>query len=83
MAILITFLPSLLLSNFVFPVENMPRVFQLLTYIIPATYFIDILNGIYLRGLGMLHLWQSFLVLIGMLIVLSNIGFSLLRKEGM
>ena len=83
MAILITFLPSLLLSNFVFPVENMPRVFQLLTYIIPATYFIDILNGIYLRGLGMLHLWQSFLVLIGMLVVLSNIGFSLLRKEGM
>ena len=83
MAILITFLPSLLLSNFVFPVGNMPKIFQLLTYIIPATYFIDILNGIYLRGLGLSHLWQSFLVLVGMLIVLSNIGFSMLRKEGM
>ena len=83
MAILITFLPSLLLSNFVFPVGNMPKIFQILTYIIPATYFIDILNGIYLRGLGLSHLWQSFLVLVGMLIVLSNIGFFMLKKEGM
>jgi ABC-2 type transport system permease protein len=83
MAILITFLPSLLLSNFVFPVGNMPKIFQILTYIIPATYFIDILNGIYLRGLGLSHLWQSFLVLVGMLIVMSNIGFSILKKEGM
>ena len=83
MAILITFLPSLLLSNFVFPVENMPKIFQLLTYIIPATYFIDILNGLYLRSLGLDHLWPSYLVLLGMLMVLSNIGFAMLKKEGM
>jgi ABC-2 type transport system permease protein len=83
MAILITFLPSLLLSNFVFPVGNMPKIFQLLTYIIPATYFIDILNGLYLRGLGLVHLWPSYLILVGMLIVLSYAGFALLRKEGM
>jgi ABC-2 type transport system permease protein len=80
---LITFLPSFLLSNFVFPVSNMPKIFQILTYIIPATYFIDILNGIYLRGLGLAHLWPSYLVLVGMLIALSNIGFALLKKEGM
>jgi ABC-2 type transport system permease protein len=66
MAILITFLPSLLLSNFVFPVGNMPKIFQMLTYIIPATYFIDILNGLYLRGLGLAHLWQSYLILLVM-----------------
>jgi len=83
MAILITFLPSFLLSNFVFPVGNMPKIFQILTYIIPATYFIDILNGIYLRGLGLAHLWPSYLVLVGMLIAMSNIGFALLKKEGM
>jgi len=82
-AILVTFLPSMLLSNFVFPVENMPKVFQLLTYIVPATYFIDILNGLYLRGLGLDHLWPSYLVLVGMLVVLSNIGFAILKKEGM
>ncbi len=83
MAILITFLPSLLLSNFVFPVENMPKIFQMLTYIVPATYFIDILNGLYLRSLGLDHLWPSYLVLLGMLMVLSNIGFAMLKKEGM
>jgi len=83
MAILITFLPSLLLSNFVFPVENMPKIFQMLTYIVPATYFIDILNGLYLRSLGLDHLWPSYLVLIGMLMVLSNISFAMLKKEGM
>ncbi|MFW6115334.1 MAG: ABC transporter permease [Thermodesulfobacteriota bacterium] len=83
MAILITFLPSLLLSNFVFPVGNMPKIFQMITYIIPATYFIDILNGLYLRGLGFAYLWPSFLVLIGMVIILSAAGFALLHKEGM
>ena len=83
MAILITFLPSLLLSNFVFPVSNMPKIFQILTYVIPATYFIDILNGIYLRSLGLAHLWPSYAVLIGMLIILGNIGFAMLRREGM
>jgi len=83
MAILITFLPSLLLSNFVFPIGNMPKIFQLLTYVIPATYFIDILNGLYLRGLGLAHLWSSYLILVVMLIILSNVSFVLLRKEGM
>lgn len=83
MAILITFLPSLLLSNFVFPVGNMPKVFQILTYVIPATYFIDILNGIYLRSLGLAHLWPSYAILVGMLIILGNIGFAMLKREGM
>ena len=82
MAILITFLPSMLLSNFVFPVENMPKLFQMLTYVIPATYFIDILNGLYLRSVGLDHLWPSYLVLVGMLMVLSSIGFVMLKKEG-
>lgn len=45
-AILVTYLPSLLLSNFVFPKENMPALLKMITYIIPATYYIDILNGL-------------------------------------
>ncbi|MDP0941713.1 ABC transporter permease, partial [Klebsiella quasipneumoniae] len=46
-AILITYLPSVLLSNFVFPIVNMPKVLQVITYIVPARYYIDILGGIY------------------------------------
>ena len=58
-AVLITYLPSLLLSNFVFPVVNMPKVLQLLTPFVPATYYINILSGIYLKNLGFAHLWPS------------------------
>ncbi|HOC59985.1 MAG TPA: ABC transporter permease [Smithellaceae bacterium] len=82
-AILTTYLPSLLLSNFVFPVMNMPQVLQWLTYAIPATYFIDILGGIYLRNSGFAYLWPSMAVLAFMLMILSAANFILLKKEGL
>ncbi len=82
-AILLTYLPSLLLSNFVFPIINMPKPLQVLTYIVPATYYIEILNGLYLRNLGLLHLWPSFAVLMVMFLVLAVLNCLLLRKEGL
>lgn len=83
LAVLITYLPSLLLSNFVFPVVNMPKVLQLVTYIVPATYYIDILNGLYLRNLGLTHLWPSYMVLAAMFVILSVMNILALKKEGM
>jgi ABC-2 type transport system permease protein len=83
MAILLTFLPSLLLSDFVFPVGNMPKVLQMVSYIVPATYFIDVLNGLYLRNLGLTHLWPSYLVLGGMFVALSTMAFAMLKREGL
>ena len=83
LAVLITYLPSLLLSNFVFPVVNMPKVLQLVTYIVPATYYIDILNGLYLRNLGLTHLWPSYMVLAAMFVILTVMNLLALRKEGM
>ena len=83
LAVMITYLPSLLLSDFVFPLENMPKVLQAVTRIIPATYYIDILNGLYLRGLGIDYLWQSFAVLALMLVVLAGANVVKLRKEGL
>ncbi len=82
-AVLITYLPSLLLSNFVFPVENMPGVLQMVTRIVPATYFIDILNGLYLRDLGLSTLWPSYLVLTIMFGALSILNLMVLKKEGL
>jgi ABC-2 type transport system permease protein len=82
-AILTTYLPSILLSNFVFPVINMPPFLQGLTLIVPATYFIDILGGIYLRNLGLAYLWPSMLVLAFMFTVLTAVNFILLKKEGL
>ena len=82
-AVLITYLPSLLLSDFVFPVVNMPTVLQLITYAVPATYFIDILNGLYLRNLGLTNLWTSYLILAVMFMVLSVTNLVLMKREGM
>jgi ABC-2 type transport system permease protein len=82
-AILTTYLPSLLLSNFVFPVINMPKFLQILTMVVPARYFIDILSGIYLRNLGIAYLWPSMLVLFLMFVLLTFFNFRLLKKEGL
>jgi ABC-2 type transport system permease protein len=57
MAIITGFMPTLLLSGFVFAIENMPVPLQILTYIFPARYFIAILRGIYLKGIGLDILW--------------------------
>jgi len=83
MAIMITYLPSLLLSDFVFPRENMPVVLKLISRIVPATYFIDILNGLYLRNLGLVQLWPSYLVLTAMFGLLAMLNIALLKKEGL
>jgi ABC-2 type transport system permease protein len=83
MAILLTYLPSLLLSNFVFPVVNMPKVLQLVTYVVPATYYVNILSGLYLRNLGLAHLWPSYLVMVFMFAVLAILNYVLLKKEGL
>jgi len=52
-ALLGTFLPSFILSGFVFPIANMPSVIQAFSYIVPARYYITILRGIYLKGVGL------------------------------
>ena len=83
MAVMITYLPSVLLSNFVFPIVNMPNVLQLITYIVPARYYIDILGGIYLRNTGFAYLWPSMLVLALMFSVLTTANYILLKKEGL
>jgi ABC-2 type transport system permease protein len=50
---------------------------------VPATYYIDILNGLYLRNLSFLQLWPSFLVLVVMAALLSSLNLRALKKEGL
>ncbi len=52
MAMVLTFVPSFLLSGFVFPIANMPAVIRAITYLVPARYFIALLKAIYLKGVG-------------------------------
>jgi len=82
-AILVTYLPSLLLSDFVFPIAHMPKVLQAITYLVPARYFIDILNGLYLRGLGFNGLWFNYLILTLMVLLLTSLNLFTLKREGL
>jgi ABC-2 type transport system permease protein len=50
MALLTTFLPSFLLSGFIFSIPNMPRLLQFLTLAVPARYFVKVLKGLFLKG---------------------------------
>lgn len=83
MAILITYLPSLMLSDFVFPIVNMPKALQAVTIVVPARYFIDILNGLYLRNIGWSILWPDYAVLSVMFFFLTLLTLIKLKKEGM
>lgn len=63
-------MPSMLLSGFIFPLVSMPKVLQVIGSIIPATYFIEILKGVMLRGVGLnLVLWEV-AILVGMTVFL-------------
>jgi ABC-2 type transport system permease protein len=53
----LTILPSIFFSGYIFPRETMPKFFYVLSYFVPATYFIDITRGVILRGAGWAHLW--------------------------
>src|SRR6266478_3447562 len=60
----LTFLPSIYLSGLLFPIEGMPAGAQYLSAIIPLTYFLKIVRGIVLKGVGLEYLWPSFLPLV-------------------
>ncbi|HRX46373.1 MAG TPA: ABC transporter permease [Spirochaetota bacterium] len=57
------FIPSIILSGFIFPIYAMPPVFRIITLVNPMRYFIDITRGIFLKGVGVTVLWESILAL--------------------
>jgi len=57
------FVPAILLSGFIFPIANMPEVVQYLTYLNPLRYFLIIIRGIFLKGIGFGILWPQMLAL--------------------
>ena len=67
-------LPTMLLSGFIFPIENMPVILQWLCKIMPPKYFIYILRNIMLKGTGLMEVWKETLVLTGMLVLFLSIS---------
>ena len=58
-------LPTILLSGFIFPVENMPMIMQVLCHVMPPKYYITIIKSIMLQGNGLSYVWQETLILTG------------------
>jgi ABC-2 type transport system permease protein len=78
LAIFVVLLPMVFLSGFAFPIENMPTIIQGITYIIPLRYFMTIIRGIILKGVGFYEVWFEILMLfiIGVsVLTLSSIRF--------
>jgi len=59
-------MPQIYLSGFIFPIQNMPRGFQLVTYLVPLRYYVTILRGVFLKGVGLEVLWPQTLALLGL-----------------
>jgi ABC-2 type transport system permease protein len=64
LGIVTSFLPSFLLSGFLYAIDNMPVPIQVITHFVPARYFVTILKGIFLRGVGLEVVWVDFTFLI-------------------
>ena len=64
MALLISFLPTIMLSGFIFPIGSMPQALQIVTYVVPARYFLVALRGIVLKGATLDHLLPQLAALI-------------------
>ncbi|HEY7678914.1 MAG TPA: ABC transporter permease [Terriglobia bacterium] len=76
LAMLATFLPAFLLSGFLFAIRNMPEFLQWVTYLVPARYFITLLRGVYLKGIGL-----EILATEALLLVLFGTGLVLLATR--
>ena len=67
-------MPTILLSGFIFPVENMPKLLQWLSNIIPARWFIIIIKNIMLKGSGLQYIWKETLIIIIMLVIFIGLS---------
>jgi ABC-2 type transport system permease protein len=74
--------PMIYLSGFIFPIENMPRVIQYVTYLIPLRYFLVIVRGIFLKGIGLELLWPQALAMTawGVVVLLAAVARSRKRS---
>lgn len=81
LAIFVVMMPMVYLSGFAFPIENMPKIIQVTTYVIPLRYFMTIIRGIILKGIGFAELWQELLALLTIGVGILYISASRFKKR--
>jgi ABC-2 type transport system permease protein len=83
LVLIATFLPSFILSGFIFPIASMPAVIRAFTYVVPARYFLTALRGIVLKGVGLSVVWGAFVALVIYAVgVLALASWRLARERG-
>jgi ABC-2 type transport system permease protein len=80
MLLILLFLPAVMLSGFISPVESMPPAFRWLTAINPVRYFLEIVRGVFLKGIGLEVLWPQYLILTVMAVVTMRFATHRLRR---
>jgi ABC-2 type transport system permease protein len=80
-ALLTSFLPTLMLSGFIFPISSMPAFLQLITLIVPARYFLVALRGIVLKGVGPQVFWPDLLALVVFAVVILGLASFRMRRQ--
>lgn len=80
-AMLTSFLPAFLLSGFVFAIENMPTPVQAATYLFPTRYFVKILKGIFLRGVGIEVLYAEVCLLAVYALIVFLVAVKKLKQK--
>jgi ABC-2 type transport system permease protein len=78
---IVTFLPGFLLSGFMFAIENMPLPLRLLTYLVPARYFLVVTRGIFLKGVGPDVLWVQGVLMVLYAVAGLALAVRAFRKE--
>jgi ABC-2 type transport system permease protein len=74
-------IPTMVLSGFIFPIESMPAAIVPLTYLIPLRYALVVLRASFLKGTGMLELWQPLLAMLVFAIVIFGVAVSRFQKR--
>ena len=74
-------LPSMLLSNMIFPVDGMPLILQIISYFIPARWFTEALRNVMIKGLGFEAIWMQFLILLIMGVSLLTISIKKFKNR--
>jgi ABC-2 type transport system permease protein len=80
-ALLVSFLPTLMLSGFVFPIASMPRALQLVTYAVPARYFLVALRSIVLKGAGLNAYWLDLAALAAFALIVLALASVRLQRQ--
>jgi ABC-2 type transport system permease protein len=81
MSVFLFYMPTMLLSGFAYPIANMPKIIQYFTCFNPLRYFLVVIRGIFLKGVGIEVLWVQLIPLVIMGIAVINFSAMQFRKR--